>query len=65
MKIRAEMALHELEERYRRAAHFFRTKIATVDDVIKTAAEKGLSDKQVLQLLEKKYPFLKTGLKTG
>jgi hypothetical protein len=51
--------LQELQGRYRRAARFFEAKMANVDEVVLTAANKGLSDAKVLELLDKKYPFIK------
>ena len=51
--------LEQLQSRYRRAARFFEAKMANVDDVIRTAAGKHLSDTAVVQLLEKKYPFVR------
>lgn len=58
-KLSTERDLYlKLIDRYRRAISFFQEKIDTVDSVLLKAKEKSISGKQLLEMLENKYPFV-------
>ena len=50
-----------LQRKFRQAALFFEKRMESVDKIIELARSKGLSDRNFLKLIEKKYPMVLRG----
>ena len=50
-----------LQHKFKQAALFFEKRMKSVDRIIEIARSKGLSDRDFIKLIEKKYPMVRRG----